>query len=387
LEKRVDRHGGGFLAALSARRKSRSWNPSPRRATIASIARGNGLSPGHPPVIIGSAVNAASSILILFLAFAAGGRAGSTDKLLDKPDAWFRGSEGRRATECILSWQSTAGSWPKNQDHCAKPFRGDRSKLKGTFDNGATTDELRYLARAFRATGDEVCRSAFLKGFDHILAAQYRNGGWPQFHPPGKQYHRHITFNDGSMVRLLEFLRESARFELIDDARHRRARAAFDRGVACILECQIVIRGRRTVWCAQHDELSLAPAAARSYELPSLSGSESAGILRFLMSIERPSPELVRAIDAGVAWFDAAKLGGIRVREVDGDRRLVADPLAPSLWARFYDLDTGRPFFCDRDGIKKSDFAELGKERRNGYAWFGRWGEAVARDHARWRRR
>jgi PelA/Pel-15E family pectate lyase len=337
--------------------------------------------------MIGPTVSRILVSAILLLAFATAARAGSAGSLLDKSDDWFRGTDGRRATACILSWQSTLGSWPKNQDNSGKPFSGDRSKLKGTFDNGATTDELRFLARAFLATGDGSCRSAFLKGFDHILAAQYPNGGWPQFHPPGKQYHRHITFNDGSMVRLLEFLRESDRLEFIDPARHRRARAAFEHGVACILKCQVLVRGQPTVWCAQHDEHSLAPAAARSYELPSLSGSESAGILRFLMSIDPSPPELVRAIDAGAAWFDAAKLAGIRIIEVDGDRRLVADPAAPPMWARFYDLETGRPFFCDRDGIKKSAFAELGKERRNGYAWFGRWGEAVARDHARWHRR
>ena len=47
------------------------------------------------------------------------------------------------------------------------------------------------------------CEQAFLKGVDHILAAQYPSGGWPQFYPPSAQYHRHITFNDNSMVRVM----------------------------------------------------------------------------------------------------------------------------------------------------------------------------------------
>ena len=29
----------------------------------------------------------------------------------------------------------------------------------------------------------------------------------------------------------------------------------------------------------------------------------------------------------------------------------------PTLWARFYELETNRPFFCDRDGIKKYDIS------------------------------
>ena len=39
---------------------------------------------------------------------------------------------------------------------------------------------------------------------------------------------------------------------------------AFRRGMDCILKCQVVIDGSPTVWCAQHDEITLAPAMGRS---------------------------------------------------------------------------------------------------------------------------
>ena len=52
------------------------------------------------------------------------------------------------------------------------------------------------------------------------------------------------------------------------------------------------------------------------------------------------------------------------------DRRIVNDPKAGDLWARFYDLETELPFVCDRDGIKKKTLEEIGYERRNGYNWF-----------------
>jgi pectate lyase len=307
--------------------------------------------------------------------------------LVDKPADWFRSADGRKATANVLSWQAAPGDWPKNEDTASKPFSGERKKLQGTFDNGATTGELRFLARAWLATADAQCRDAFLRGFDHILKAQYPNGGWPQYFPLSKQYHRHITFNDETMVRLLELLREVAAADdlrFVDAARRQAARAAFDRGIACILKCQIVVRGTPTVWCAQHDEVTLAPAAARSYELPSLSGSESAGILRLLMSIEQPSPEIIRAVKAGAAWFETAKLKGIKVTKVDGDRRVVEDPSAPPVWARFYEIETNQPFFCGRDGVKKARLAEIEKERRNGYAWYGSWGEGVAKAYAKW---
>src|SRR4051794_15404850 len=160
-----------------------------------------------------------------------------------KPDDWFRGEEGRRITANILSQQSDHGSWPKNFDTSKEPYRGDRAKIEGTFDNGATFGELRYLARAYRATGDAPDRDAFLKGLDLALAAQYPNGGFPQRFPTSKTgYDRHITFNDGTMVNILQFLRDVAGaddFAFIDSDRRTAARGAFDRGIACILACQI----------------------------------------------------------------------------------------------------------------------------------------------------
>src|SRR5881409_221932 len=81
----------------------------------------------------------------------------------NKPDDWYCSADGRRVTENILSWQSPLGSWPKNLDTTAKPFAGDAKTIRGTFDNGATTGELRFLARAFRATKDRLCQQAFLK--------------------------------------------------------------------------------------------------------------------------------------------------------------------------------------------------------------------------------
>ncbi len=57
--------------------------------------------------------------------------------LSQKPESWFSSEEGRKAMECILSWQSEHGDWPKNKDTSTKPYEGERAKIKGTFDNGA----------------------------------------------------------------------------------------------------------------------------------------------------------------------------------------------------------------------------------------------------------
>ncbi len=63
----------------------------------------------------------------------------------DKPDDWYRGNDGTRIADNVLSYQSERGDWPKNIDTSKAPYRGDRARLHGTFDNGATIGEIQFL--------------------------------------------------------------------------------------------------------------------------------------------------------------------------------------------------------------------------------------------------
>jgi hypothetical protein len=162
-------------------------------------------------------------VVTLCVLLSAGASAfGKAGDYLGRPDAWFAGDEARRIAGNILSYQSPLGGWPKNTNTTTSPYRGAPEKLSPTFDNGATTDEMRFLARMHAATNEAKYRDAFLRGLSYILKAQYPTGGWPQSYPPGGQYHRHITFNDDAMVRLMRFLREVAtddRYAFVDAER------------------------------------------------------------------------------------------------------------------------------------------------------------------------
>ncbi|HET7695510.1 MAG TPA: pectate lyase [Vicinamibacterales bacterium] len=59
------------------------------------------------------------------------------------------------------------------------------------------------------------------------------------------------------------------------------------------------------------------------------------------------------------------------------DRRTVADPAAPPIRARFYELGTNRPIFLGRDSVVRDAFAEIGQERRNGYAYYATWAASL----------
>ena len=321
--------------------------------------------------------------------------------LLRRKPEWYATSEARRIANSVLEYQSAAGGWPKNTDLTKSPVTPQilaeiqRSGSADTIDNGATTTPMRFLALVGEATGEATYREAFDRGLDYLLAAQYPNGGWPQFFPLREGYYSHVTFNDDAMVNVLKLLRDvgagRAPYTFVSAPRKARASAAFARGIEVILRTQFRRDGRLTAWCAQYDEKTLEPAWARKYEPPSLSGNESVGIIRLLMEIERPSPEVLAAIEGAVAWLRESAIAGVRVDEFTNaegkrDRRVVADASAPLLWARFYELGGNRPIFLDRDSKLHHDLSEIDHERRNGYAYYGAWPAALlSKDYPRWR--
>lgn len=319
---------------------------------------------------------------------------------------WYGTAEAIRIADNVLLLQRHSGGWPKNiemarllSDAERDETLGQKSRRDSTIDNGATHTQLVYLARVDQAAQLPRHREAFLRGLDYLLDAQYDNGGWPQYFPLRTDYSRHITFNDGAMIGVLQLLHDVAgartAYAFVDPPRRARAEQAVRRGIDCILQCQIRVNGQLTAWCAQHDERTLKPADARSYEKASLSGGESVGIVRFLMEIEPPTPAVVEAIEGAVAWLERAKLSSIRQQQISDsalpegrDRIIVPDANAEPLWARFYEIGTNRPIFCGRDGIVKYQLAEIEHERRNGYAWYtDAPADLLQRDYPAWQRK
>lgn len=323
-----------------------------------------------------------------------------------QPADWYASAEAVRIADNLLFYQRAIGGWPKNIDMAAPLSPAGQAELidqkeqnDSLIDNGATYSQMIYLARVYQATLHERFKQAFLRGLDYLLKMQYANGGWPQYYPRLTGYYKHITFNDDAMVNVLALLRDIAKrggaYSFVDEARRSKAERAVQKGIDCILKCQIKVNGKLTAWCAQHDEITFAPAPARAYEKISLSGAESVGIVRFLMEIEQPSPAIITAIDAAVTWLAQVKLTGIKVVEQRDpslengrDRIVVPDANAPPLWARFYEIGTNRPLFCGRDGVIKYSLAEIEHERRNGYRWYvNNPAELLQHDYPAWQKR
>lgn len=343
--------------------------------------------------------------LLLLAALLPGARVAAVewDHVLRQPADWYATDEARAIAANVLLYQSPEGGWPKNTEMTLPPGHAptgageaNHDTTAPTIDNGATTTQLILLARVHTAHPEARWQAALERGIDYLLAAQYPNGGWPQFFPLRPGYYTHITFNDDAMVHVLSVLRDVAAgrapFTTLDAARRERAAKAVEQGIACILRCQVVVNGVKTAWCAQHDEVTFAPVAARKFELVSLSGAESVGIVRFLMGVESPSPEVVASVHAAATWLRQVQIDGYRVdwfKDAAGkrDRRLVADATAGPIWARFYEMGTNRPIFSGRDSVVHYALAEIELERRGGYAWYVDSGAKLLKEYAAWAKR
>ena len=299
-------------------------------------------------------------------------------------DDWFHTEDGVRTTEQVIQYQYPSGGWPKNID-MAKPTSSEaiHNLIAGddeaTIDNGTTYSQIHFLAKAYSCTQNPLAREGALKGLEYLLDSQYPTGGWPVFYPRTDSYYGMIHYNDNSVVGVLQLFKDIGdgypEFEWLPQDVTSRVVSALERGIQCILNSQVSVDGRLTVWCAQHDPVTLKPAAARNFEPVSLSGMESAYLVLFLMSLPDPSPRIAKAIEAATIWFNDTAIPDVEIQnglnqKGEHDRMLVLAKGKGPLWARFYEIGSDRPIFAGRDKIIHYDYDQIELERRTGYAYF-----------------
>lgn len=305
----------------------------------------------------------------------------------------YQATELTNIADNILLFQKDNGGWPKNYDVMAiltsdqkDSLIRAKSVLNTTYDNGSTYTQIAVLANVYTVTKIGKYKAAALKGLDYVLKSQYKNGGWPQFYPLESNYSRYVTYNDGNFEGIMGLLKDidddKPQYAFLDDTHRKKLKEAYQMAFPCILKTQINDVGKPTAWCQQYDEVTLQPAWARKFEPPSICNKESADLVLFLMSLEHPSKEIVTAVENAVTWFEESKILNTRVKVIPAekfitpfrvsntDRVVVTDSTAPAIWTRYYELKTHKPIFCDRDSKIVYALADIGRERRDGYAWY-----------------
>ena len=250
------------------------------------------------------------------------------------------------------------------------------------------------MAQVYTKTKDSRYKASVLKGLDYLLKTQKKNGGWRGWDVDAITYNDEVT--TGVLELFLHINEGDINYTWLDDAMKKRIYQALQKGIDIILRTQYVQNGTKTVWGQQHDNETLLPVQARTFELPSLVSTESCSVLKFLMEIPHPSAQVIEAVKAGVAWLEKSAIQGIRIEKVEiktdqiinaeypYDLKVVKDKKAPRIWARFYELDTNKPFMARRDGTKVYQLSDVDPERRTGYDWYTYAPEAILKHYPQW---
>ena len=277
-------------------------------------------------------------------------------------DEWYGSAEAQQVADNLISVQKTNGGWMKN-DQFHKLSASElaaRQASTGTdgrgahscFDNYATTQEMRFLVRVYRATNQTKYLTAFNKALSLIYtAANGKRGGWGQYWPNSgnDSYQDYITFNDDLMTNMMKMLQDvyenKGMFEgLVNEAGRKKAKQVFDAALNCVLACQIDDNGVKAAWCAQHDPADFLPAEGRPHEEPSVSAYESATLLQYLMTFENPSEELKESIVAAVKWLRSHKYKTDSyiedVKDANGNviDRKISKRKDSNVWGRFIQI-------------------------------------------------
>lgn len=311
----------------------------------------------------------------------------------------------------LLLMQRDHGGWVQNRDPLqvlshedAAEILAAKGEARGSFDNRNVFTQIEYLAGAFLQTGDVRYLAGASAGLDYLLRHQFAScGGWPHTVPPENDYQGRITVADevfsGPLILLRRISGAAPPLDVFDEATRERAAAALSAGEACLLRLQVRQGDRLTGWAGQYDPVTLEPMGGRSFELPAIVSQETVEVVRYLMTIDDPSPEVVASIDGAISWLRQSAIEGIQLETVSldkaeeyafhnakFDRRLVSDEGAPLLWARFYDLEDNTVVLANRDGVRVERYDQIHPERRTGYSWYGDWpAKLIAKEYPKWK--
>jgi hypothetical protein len=124
---------------------------------------------------------------------------------------WFASDTARKIADAILSYQAPNGGWSKHVSYDSGARARGQSYFSesaewqwiSTIDNSSTTEQMRFLVLADSVKPDERYKTAYTRGLEYLMAAQFPNGCWPQVWPLMGGYHDAATLNDDALTNAL----------------------------------------------------------------------------------------------------------------------------------------------------------------------------------------
>lgn len=269
--------------------------------------------------------------------------------------------------DLIVALQNEDGGFqvlPDNYEMSQKETGLGSMKYVSSVYNGATTSELKYLAKYITANKpeDSKYQDAFVKGIKYLLTTQHDNGGWSMNPGSGSGFNANIEVGNKAMTEVLTLLSDIAILNNQDYVFARKAmnvdeiKSAVEKGNDFIVKSQISNNNKKSGWATQYDK-SGNVTMGHTYERESVSSYTTKDVIDYLMTIHNPSQDIKDAVESAYSWLKDVKIA-------DKEQKVVKDTSmnngfdvylvdGSGTWASNYVYDKAtdsyRPLYSDVD--------------------------------------
>ena len=269
--------------------------------------------------------------------------------------------------DLIVALQNEDGGFqvlPDNYEMSQKETGLGSMKDVSSVYNGATTAELKYLAKYITANKpeDSKYQDAFVKGIKYLLTTQHDNGGWSMNPGSGSGFNANIEVGNKAMTEVLTLLSDIAILNNQDYVFARKAmnvdeiKSAVEKGNDFIVKSQISNNNKKSGWATQYDK-SGNVTMGHTYERESVSSYTTKDVIDYLMTIHNPSQDIKDAVESAYSWLKDVKIA-------DKEQKVVKDTSmnngfdvylvdGSGTWASNYvydkTTDSYRPLYSDVD--------------------------------------
>lgn len=269
--------------------------------------------------------------------------------------------------DLIVALQNEDGGFqvlPDNYEMSQKKTGLGSMKDVSSVYNGATTSELKYLAKYITANKpeDSKYQDAFVKGIKYLLTTQHDNGGWSMNPGSGSGFNANIEVGNKAMTEVLTLLSDIAILNNQDYVFARKAmnvdeiKSAVEKGNDFIVKSQISNNNKKSGWATQYDK-SGNVTMGHTYERESVSSYTTKDVIDYLMTIHNPSQDIKDAVESAYSWLKDVKIA-------DKEQKVVKDTSmnngfdvylvdGSGTWASNYVYDKAtdsyRPLYSDVD--------------------------------------
>lgn len=269
--------------------------------------------------------------------------------------------------DLIVALQNEDGGFqvlPDNYEMSQKETGLGSMKDVSSVYNGATTSELKYIAKYITANKpeDSKYQDAFVKGIKYLLTTQHDNGGWSMNPGSGSGFNANIEVGNKAMTEVLTLLSDIAILNNQDYVFARKAmnvdeiKSAVEKGNDFIVKSQISNNNKKSGWATQYDK-SGNVTMGHTYERESVSSYTTKDVIDYLMTIHNPSQDIKDAVESAYSWLKDVKIA-------DKEQKVVKDTSmnngfdvylvdGSGTWASNYVYDKAtdsyRPLYSDVD--------------------------------------